>query len=287
MIKLTFGPVLTVLAFAMLVPRAGADVITMYASDFSSQLNQFDTSSYSSTVKGSFSPSFFAGSLDFRNNGTLYGISTTLRTINTSNATNTQIGGTLPEQMSTLAFSPSDQIFAVSLTTNRLYQINPSTGGVVGSFVNIIGTSGFTVFGIDFAANGTLYATAADNLYTINTTTGAATAVATGIIPNSSPFTTGTIFGDIDIGSDGLLRGFISPLTTGNVTVATVDPTTGTLIGTSTVTGMSTESGLASAGPLATPEPSTMLLVGVGLPFVMVVTRSVRRRKDAAKVGDQ
>jgi outer membrane protein assembly factor BamB len=260
---------LSLLALGLLAPCASADVV-LYASDYSNQLSTFNTTTYSATIKGTFSPSFFAAGMDFRSNGQLYAITTTLRTINTSNAQTTQIGGTLPEQMASLAFSASDQLYAVSLSGNHLYQINPNTGAVIGSSVTITGTSGFSVSGIDFAANGTLYAGAGDNLYTINLTTGAATTVKSNVLPNSEIFT------EIDIGSDNMLRTWVYPYN--SPTIATID-LSGNLQSTSTVSGLSTVQALASAGPFAVPEPSTLLLVGVGLPIMLATRRAIRRPK--------
>jgi hypothetical protein len=58
----------------------------------------------------------------------------------------------------------------------NLYEVDKSTG-----VLTLIGSTGATIFGADFDANGVLYGLDAggNTLYTINTTTGAATAVAT------------------------------------------------------------------------------------------------------------
>ena len=57
----------------------------------------------------------------------------------------------------------------------NLYEVNKSTG-----VLTLIGSTGVTIFGADFDANGVLYGLdgGGGNLYTINTATGAATLVA-------------------------------------------------------------------------------------------------------------
>ena len=115
-----------------------------------------------------------------------------------------------------LAWSPLGQLFVAKLNVVR--QVDPVTGVTVpGTTISLSNGSPLNMEGIDFDAQGTLYAADPSHLYTVNRTTGAASLLYTA--PDSSH----GVFTDIDFGSDGLIRA----LTFSNY-LLTYDPKTNT-----------------------------------------------------------
>jgi DNA-binding beta-propeller fold protein YncE len=155
----------------------------------------------------------------------LYGTSTitgALYTIDPSTGGQTLVGLTSGLSFSGLAFDPLNGVlYGETRGTGTLATIDPATGAAT-----IIGPSGLGFgrgFGISFRSDGTLFALAT-SLYTINLATGQATLVGN----------TGAIAGDaLAFSPSGTLYA-----TAGNG-LATVDPSTGLVTGSTTITGVS------------------------------------------------
>ncbi len=80
------------------------------------------------------------------------------------------------DTLEAIAFGPNNMLYGLGKLDGDLYVINPDTGAM--SLVGNVGVSiGSPTGGITFGPNGALYATLDDTLYTLNTTTGLATAV--------------------------------------------------------------------------------------------------------------
>ncbi len=114
----------------------------------------------------------FGNALVFDSGGTLYaaGGTTNLYTINTATGAGTSLGSMGFASAGDLAFNGGDLF--LSATTNQLVKVNigtPSLSAAVGP----LGVS--EVFGLATGDDGVLYATADQNVYSVNTLTGAAT----------------------------------------------------------------------------------------------------------------
>jgi hypothetical protein len=210
--------------------------------------------------------------MDFRpSNGVLYGASSSLQTINVKTGHATTIAP-LADLMVSIAFSPSDQLYAVNNAGTTLFTLNPVTGSTLTS-VPITGTSSANeINGIDFAANGTLYGVGAA-LYSLNPLTG----VASRITPSGTNITgpgASPIFDDIDFAPDGVLRGVTFDQSQVNSLLFTINTSTGlgTLVG-GTGFGMD---GLAS---IPTPEPSSLVLLSFGILCAMMSCWRCRSRR--------
>ena len=108
--------------------------------------------------------------------------SSNLLRVNSTTGAATLIGNTgAVGPLTDLAVSPTGVLWGITFTS--LYRINPSTGAL--TFVGEHGV--FAANALAFAPNGTLYTAAGDSpvLYTLNTSTGAATALPGGMGTNS------------------------------------------------------------------------------------------------------
>ncbi len=266
--------VASVIALSVIMSPARARAIgaTLYASQFRSPAQfqspatfyAINTVTGAGTVIGNTNS--FIQAMDYRtSNAVLYGASYSLTTINVVTASVTTIAP-LPDLMISIAFSPSDQLYAVSYSGTSLYAQNPVTGGTLSS-VLLTGTvfaSGEVLFpgeirGIDFGPDGTLYGVGF-GLYTINPLTGVATRITPlGMDITGSP-SGAMLFNDIDFGADGVLRGvtYDSSHTTKSL-LYTINTSTGlgTLVG-------PTGSDLQGLGSIPTPEPSSLALLAFG-----------------------
>ena len=246
-----------------------ASDVNLFASEFAfpERFYRVNPDSGQTTQIGTSVSAFYPG-LDFRQNGVLYGASSTLYTINTMNGTATTIG-TLPELMTSIAFSPSDGLFGLNNGGDTLYEIDPRTGMSLRS-VPLTGTihSSGTLFpgeinGIDFASDGTLYGIGF-GLYKINPLTG----VATRVTPLGQDVS-GDLFLDLDFGPDSQLRSAtFGSAPDGLSNLYRIDPATGLgqLVG---------SMGVDIAGVASVPEPSTYALLIGGAVIVFIV----RKRK--------
>ena len=157
------------LAIILNPARVNATGAMLYATEFQSNGNFFsvNTSTGAATVIGNANT--FVPGIDFRpSNGTLYGASRSLQTIDVHTGKITTIAS-LPDLMISIAFSPTDQLYAINNSAPKtLYRLDPVTGSAISS-VQISGTSTFgEIQGIDFGPDGTLYG-AGYGLYSLNT----------------------------------------------------------------------------------------------------------------------
>jgi hypothetical protein len=97
-----------------------------------------------------------------------------IATLNPSNGIVTLVGAS-GVGLSDIAFNHQGQLFGISFTA--LYSINPQTGAA--TLIGDLSAGGGEMNGLKFGPDGTLYAvsSATEQLYTINTATGAATAL--------------------------------------------------------------------------------------------------------------
>lgn len=160
--------------------------------------------------------------------------------------------GFLSSALNPLTFTPSNDLFRFDLATGTSARI---------------GSTSVTMDGLAFDASDVLYGVSAleSSLYTIDVNTGATTRV------GSLGFDVGNLFGALTFAPDGTLyaslddRLYTLDKTTGLATQANPDVTS---------FGFSSVSGLAFASNVI-PEPSSILLLGLGMTGFLVV----RRRK--------
>jgi hypothetical protein len=187
-----------------------------------------------------------------------------LLTINTSTAAATvvgQLGLTPPNTNATsLAFSTSGVLYSYVKTGNQpesLFTINTTNGAA--SLIGASGISSSSGNGMAMNAAGTLYLAgkgATGPLYTLNTTTGQATA---GPTLTGAPLTLSQIKG-LAFDSSGTLYGIDLQPTSFLADLVTIDPTTGQI----TDIG-ATDNGMISLAfaPAAVPEPGSLTLTGL------------------------
>jgi hypothetical protein len=250
---------------ALAVPAQCATAINLFAGElaFPERFYRVNPDTGQSTLLGTTTSAFYPG-LDFRQNGVLYGSSSTLYTVNTIDGTATTVGA-LPDLLTSIAFSPADRLFGVSNNGETLYELNPSTGTSLRS-VPLTGTihGNGTPFpgeinGIDFAPDGTLYGIGF-GLYRIDPFTG----IATRITPLGQQVS-GDLFNDLDFGPDSQLRSASFESTPDGLSnLYRIDPATGfgQLVG---------PMGVDIAGLASVPEPSTYTLFFAGALLVFVV----------------
>jgi hypothetical protein len=268
----------------MIVVALASQTAGQASSAFGSHLKLFSTENtvpqhFASIDSGTGSTSvlgltgnYFIG-IDYRaSNHTLYGAGGRLASLNLATGAATTIGLT-PELVASIAFSPGDQLFAVSNSGNTLYKLDPATGGMLSS-VPLTGTVHTTdgspapgeINGIDFGPDGTLYGIGF-GLYTINPLTG----VATRLTPIGSYVSaTRDLFKDLDFGTDGVLRGVNNST---KASIYTIDLSTGLGI-------VEANSGYQAVGIASVPEPSSLVLAAIGLSGTAAAI--VRRRNATA-----
>lgn len=95
----------------------------------------------------------------------------TLGTVDVATGTATVVGQ-MPVTMTDIAFDPSGNLWGITFT--QLYQINPTTAAAT-----LVGNLGTSANSLVFGADGTLY-TANSSLFTVNTSTGAASLIGGG-----------------------------------------------------------------------------------------------------------
>lgn len=126
------------------------------------------------------------GDLAFRGDGTGFlasalhadgSVANDLYTFNVMTGTSQRVA-TTSGPIDALAFDTNDTLYALGQDDTNLYTLNTATG--VETLVGPLGVSMSSPFaGMTFGANGRLYAAINDQLYTIDKTTGAATAAST------------------------------------------------------------------------------------------------------------
>lgn len=148
---------------------------TLYATTGTNSLSTVNLSTGAATVIGSLPTSAYA--IDFDSTGRLYSLGTNgaLYQLDKTTGGGTLIGNTGINATMDIAFDSHDNLFGV--VNGNLYRIDANTGSVLGSIATSLGGSNM---GIMFDQNDVLWATLYTSnspLYTLNTTTGAATQV--------------------------------------------------------------------------------------------------------------
>jgi len=207
------------------------------------------------------------GALDFDNNGTLFAVDGgsvgpgSLYTVNTSNASVALRGAIDADQaVDAIAFDGAGTLFATSFfnsgNVGTLLTLNPANGNTLTN-ITMAGSGNSHAPGLDFDANGTLFGSRGnasghgEDLVTINTANGAQLAIG-GI---------SDVISDIVFGSDGVLYG-VSPLN-GSAGLFSIDPATGAK---TFLFGLNINvAGLTEMPGLSVPEPTTLLLLGLGI----------------------
>src|SRR5262245_12438887 len=137
-----------------------------------SQLFSINAATGAATLIGNLNLSG-ANALVFGSNGTLYAAafnSNDLYTVNTATGAATSLGNMGFASAGDLAFNGGN--FYLASTANSLVRINLANLALT-TQVGAFGVA--NVFGLATGSNGTLYAVAGTNVYSVNTTTGAAT----------------------------------------------------------------------------------------------------------------
>jgi len=249
-----------------------------------------------------------------------YPASATLYTVNESTGALTAVGPVGLDNVGDLTSDLVSRLWGIQITTNSLVSINPSTGaGTLGPAITgtapAVGGPAFPIVSLAYdPLNATLYGNTsvpyggetADELYTINTTTGAATAL--GLIGENSVYAlgfsqagglygvdgncnllsinTGTGAGTV-VGSTGLAPnggcGAFDMASGLDGTMYLADTTSESLYDVNLGTGGTTLIGpygsttnVVGLAVLATPEPGTVVLFATGMVIAWLGTR--RRR---------
>lgn len=171
------GPALTDIAFGPTGDLFGISFSDLYG---------VNSTTGATTLVGSLGAvSGTANALVFSSNGTLYMAGNTLYTVNTSTGASTAIGSGIGFQSGgDLAYIGGNLYMASSVA--QLIQVDVTTG--VGTLIGSLGVA--NMFGLATPDNATLYGVAGQNVYLVNTGTGAATFQST-----FSPALTGDAFG--------------------------------------------------------------------------------------------
>ena len=275
--------------------QAHADLIYATAS------NEANTSSVLGTLNlstGAFTEigamSVVAQSLTADANGTLYagGTDGHIYTVNTNTGATTQFGtvtspttGTFQNGFYGLAYAGSNGFYAATLSPTYVAfgTVSPSATSFSSLGLSSL-VSGYYYSGtLAIGPNGTLYTTygvpgdGGQGLYSINTTTGAATEVGPGF---------GSAF-QRPLGlvtSAGTLYGFnVSPFFAGPYDIFTLNTSTGGVTNTGVaITGLPTGFQLDAAAdvPGVVPEPSSFLMMGIGS-VVLASVATLRHRRVA------
>jgi hypothetical protein len=264
---------------ATLEDVAGLRSGPVYAEDALSNLYTINTATGAASSPIGNSGNNIIG-IEVRGDGTLWGASTSaLYSINPSNAVAMLVGSFGPSfSLFDLRFDTSGDLF---LEGNKsLYSVNTATGAAT-----LIGNTGFSVSAL-FYFGATLYGFVPNGTITIDTTTGVGT-------PLANNASLGTIYGTAhlvpgvpgDVNFDGAVNGLDISLVSSHW-LQTGLGTPGDANGDRVVNGLDisviashwlqTGSGGAGTGS-AVPEPSAIMLAGVGA-LVLLVMRSRRGR---------
>ena len=145
------------IAVALNPARVHAIGALLYASQFNAPANFYSVNTATGAAALIGSTNTFVPAMDFRpSNGVFYGASSSLRTINVKTGLATTIAP-LADLMVSIAFSPSDRLYAVNNSGDTLFTLDPVTGATLTS-VPLTGTTFASggafpgeINGIDFA----------------------------------------------------------------------------------------------------------------------------------------
>ncbi|MDX2463530.1 MAG: PEP-CTERM sorting domain-containing protein [Porticoccus sp.] len=148
---------------------------TLYGVTGGGSLMSIDTTNASTTLIGSTAS---VNGLTFDSSGVLYGTGgSSLVSIDTSTGAFSLLGNTGYTSSGDIAFDSSGNLFLSATGGDQLIDITSTLLGGSGSLIGNIGFSG--VYGLNFDSFDTLYGfTSAGSTLTIDTTTGAGTAIA-------------------------------------------------------------------------------------------------------------
>jgi len=259
-------------ALAVLLTTATAHAGTVYLDDALGQLWAGDPTTADYTLVGtSATAAGFGGFTDIDFVGsTLYGLdpSGNLYTINSSNGQIiSEIGstGVTNGSLVGLAGSPTGVLWAGG--NNNVYKLNTTTG-----LATVVGTGGggYTTEGdMDFDGSGNLWLTSTapsgGSLFLINKATGVGTFIGQLADPNIPQVFT-DVFGVAYDSDNAVLYGYdVSDdqfaINTANPSDSILDEATFNLVG----GGTADPAGILGAAFIATPEPSTFVLIGSAL----------------------
>jgi outer membrane protein assembly factor BamB len=188
-----------------LLPAGSASAAELYFNSYGwHDVYRMDTatSQVALLLPEDISDTHFFSSADFAGDGRLYGIGPE------SSLVAVDVSGPLAvwteqceiaDDAKYLSFAPDDGLWVTSGSTLR--QVAPGGATVPGTLVDVTYSgSGLSFWGIDFAADGTLYAIDSEHLYDVDPLTGVATRI------HSRPNLDGGIFTEIDVAADGMVR---------------------------------------------------------------------------------
>lgn len=224
-----------------------AGTCEMYGAEFTvpGKFYQVDISDGSVSTIGNTDG--FLCSMDFSPSGVLYGASNFLYEVDptTGLTSNTRIinfvGGPGEDILTGLTFSASGELYGIGNNTGNLWEVDPVTANA-----KFVGSSGKSIFSLEFGPDGTLYGAGFD-LWKISTYDASATLVGS--------IGYGDLLVALDFAPNGMMYGASSAITAD--ALYTIDLTTGegSLIGL-------TNANLVALASI--PEPGTVLLLVLG-----------------------
>jgi hypothetical protein len=276
-----FVPFLFVLASAVTVaPAARADLLYGLANTsqgiVSPDLISIDPTTGASTVIGSLGLPFDTINGLASYGGDLYTFDNSTNKVLQLDPASGQVVASTAIGLSGFTFEDaltfrSDGVGFIATSNGNLYSFNLATN----SSSLIASNLPFNIAGITFSSSGVLYGytAGASEFFTINPSTGATAAIGSlGNVPG--------IAGGLVFGSNGALYGILDD------ELNIIDPTTAgrTNVGPSFGPGAFNISGLGILAS-AVPEPSTIVLFGIGAVGIFSLSGSARRRLPRAPGG--
>jgi len=230
------------------IPDIGvAGTCEMYGAEFAAFGRFYDVDVSDGSVSAIGNTDDFLASMDFSPSGVLYAASDSLKEVDpatglTSNRRSINfVGGPEDDILTGLTFSPSGELFGIGNGNGNLWEIDPVTADA-----EFAGSSGISIFSLEFGPDGTLYGAGFD-LWEISTYDGSATMV--GRIAD------GDLLVALDFAPNGVMYGASSNITADALYTIDLKTGEGNLIGV-------THGNLVALASV--PEPGTVLLVGLG-----------------------
>lgn len=243
---------------------AAAQPIQMLGAEFQSggKFYAVDVADGSVSVLGTTAGTSFFAAMDFSPDGVLWAAASFLYEVNPTDGSEISrrtIAYTSPptnDIITGLSFSPSGELFGIGNGNGNLWRIDTDTAQA-----QFIGSSGASMFSLEFGGDGTLYG-AGHNLYRINTANGSATLV--GSIGGTP------LINALDFAPNGVMYGASNDITDDSLYAINLTTGAGTLIG---FTGGNLVS-LASV-----PEPSSLVLLSLGGVIALQLSIGRHRRR--------